>query len=72
MGMGTETIEEKRERLSYILEILNALIGVAARDGSPMLRYFVQLAAAQARDEHAALKKVVVLDEESRIHAALH
>ena len=70
--MGTRTTEEKRERLSYILDILNALSGVAARDGSAMPRYFVQLAAAQARDEHAALNKAIVLDDASRIHAVLH
>ena len=70
--MRTETTQERRERLSYIVNMLNAVSGVTARDGSAMLRYFVQLAAAQARDEHVALNKAIVLDDASRIHAVLH
>jgi len=57
---------EKRERLSYIFDILNTLSGAAARDGSAMLRYFVELAAAQARDEYAALDKRSIVDSASQ------
>lgn len=57
---------EKRERLACILDMLNALSGVAARDGSPMLSYFVELAAAQARDEFTALGGRSVVDAASR------
>ncbi len=70
--MGTERIDEKRERLSSIVDMLNALSGVTARDGSAMLRYFVQLAAAQARDERASLNKAIRLDDASRTYAVLN
>jgi hypothetical protein len=70
--MGTETIDDKRERLSYIVDMLNALSGMSARDGSAMLRYFVQLAAAQARDEQAALNQRIIVGDASGTHAVLH
>jgi len=63
---------EKRERLAYILDMLNALSGVAARDGSGLLRYFVELAAAQARDEYAATGGGGAIDPESRTFVNLH
>lgn len=63
---------ERRERLAHILDVLNALSGVAARDGSDMLRYFVELAAAQARDEYVALNKALILDCSSRTLVSLH
>ena len=70
--MGTERLDERRERLSYLVDMLTALCGLTAHDGSAMLRYFVQLAAAQARDEHAVLNKGIVVDDASRTHAVLH
>jgi hypothetical protein len=63
---------EEHERLAYILEMLNALSGVVAHDGSPMLSYFVELAAAQARDEYAALNRRHVIDSNSRTVVVLN
>lgn len=63
---------EKRERLAYILDMLNALSGVVAHDGSPMLSYFVELAAAQARDEYLALDRRNVVDSELRTAVVLN
>jgi len=68
----SEADYEKRERLAHILDMLNALSGVAARDGSDLLRYFVELAAAQARDEYAALGNRFVIDGDARTLANLH
>jgi hypothetical protein len=70
--MGTESIDDRRERLSHIVDMLNALSGLTARDGSLMLRYFIQLAAAQARDEHAALSRAIIVEDASKTHAVLH
>jgi len=63
---------ERRERLAYILDMLSALSGVAARDGSPMLSYFVELAAAQARDEYTALDRRNMIDSVSRTAFSLN
>lgn len=71
MGMSV-TDYEKRERLAHILDMLNALSGVAARDGSPMLSYFVELAAAQARDEYAAVDRRSIIDYASRTAFSLN
>jgi len=71
--MGTnEYTPDKRERLAYIHDMLNVLIGVSSRDGSKLLRYFVELAAAQARDECAALDKLNIVDGGSRAGMSLH
>ena len=48
---------EEREKLAWILDMLNALSGFAAGDGTPMLSSFVELAAAQARDEYTILDR---------------
>lgn len=71
MGMSAAGYE-KRERLAHILDMLNALSGVAARDGSDLLRYFVELAAAQARDEYFALDKSRIIDRASRSLVSLN
>jgi hypothetical protein len=63
---------EKRERLAYIFGVLDALSGAAARDGSATLRSFVDLAAAQARDEFAALDKRSTVDSALRTVAILN
>jgi hypothetical protein len=71
MGAKEETYD-RRERLAHIYDMLNALSGVAARDGSKLLRYFVELAAAQARDEYAALDKPHIVDGAPRTRMSLN
>ena len=51
--MGIKALQERRERLGHIVLMLNALSGMSARDGSASLHYFIDLAAAQARSDHA-------------------
>jgi hypothetical protein len=63
---------EKRDRLALLMDMLNALSAMASHDGSPMLRYFVELAAAQARDEHAALTKAIAVDSATQAHMVVH
>jgi hypothetical protein len=63
---------ERRERLAFIFDMLNALSGVAARDGSPMLTDFVELATAQARDEHAAVDRRSIVDGDTRTAFSLN
>jgi hypothetical protein len=71
--MGTSTAAyERRERLAHILDMLHALSGMAARDGSDMLRYFVELAGAQARDEYAVVATRSSVDVASRAVVTLN
>ncbi len=66
------TTDEQRERLAHIHDTLNVLSGMAAHDGSKLLRYFVELAVAQARDECVALDKQHIVDGASRTSARLN
>jgi hypothetical protein len=70
--MGTKASQQRRQRLSYIVDILNALSSMTTRDGSALLRYFIRLAAAQARDEHAALNKGIIRDDASTTQVVLN
>lgn len=71
MGMSAASYE-KRERLAHIVDMLNAMSAVASRDGSDLLRYFVELAVAQARDEYAALDKGQFVDRATRTLVSLN
>ena len=63
---------ERRDWLTPIVDMLNALSAMTSRDGSPMLHYFVELAAAQAKDERAALTKAIVADGVAQARVVVH
>ena len=71
MAMSPAAYEEG-ERLAYILDMLDALSCIVAHDGSPMLSYFVELAAAQARDDYTALDKRSIVDSATRTAFSLN
>ena len=52
--------------------MLTALSSVATRDGSDLLRYFVELAVAQAKDDYTALDRPNVVDCAGRTRVSLH
>lgn len=70
--MGTGISSERRDRLASIMDMLNALSAMTLRDGSPILHYFVALAAVQARDERAALTKAIVVDGAAQTRVVVH
>ena len=65
-------LNQKRDWLTPIVDMLNALSAMTLRDGSPMLHYFVEFAAAQARDERAALTKAIVVEGAAQAYVAVH
>jgi hypothetical protein len=57
---------------TFSLDMLTALCSVATRDGSDLLRYFVELAVAQAKDDYTALDRPNVVDCAGRTRVSLH
>ena len=61
----------KGDRLAYIVDILTALSDIAGHAGSPLLKYFLELAAAQARDEQRVVADQVCEASASRMRVVL-
>lgn len=70
--MKTGISVKKHDWLTPIVDMLNALSAMTLRDGSPMLHYFVELAAVQARDDRATLTKAIVVDGAAQAHVVVH
>ena len=62
----------KGDWLAYIAETLRTLSDIAGHAGSPLLKYFLELAAAQARDERSFVANQICGGSASQTRALMH